>query len=1021
MRADRPTSAHPRESARCGTILLDIMRPSLLLLAALPAFAGCSCSETDDVPGGGGGGGHGDCAAIGVELADNAIDEDCDGWLDSSVGVSIRATHPRVLLTAEMLEQTVDRMVGPNAREPYSRWFDLIKQSEDEGEPVDLASLALIFHATGEASYRDRFVERVPTEGDPDFVELLGIDMMFDHLPDATKLTVMDRVAANPDVWYWNAIAESQSDDASWGYHAAYGVSRGLAYAGIFALTPLELDKDPAVHPFDTLNYLRLVEEELSEQGNFWRIENRVAGDPTYNDALPGDFGGMYDNIGYDSSEESFSVNLIAQWLMLTGRDRTAGFLHDQYRARFYQNLSYPHLYSAYDQDQWCRAAGTESHIIARIWNTQTDWISQPRTDAVALTSWLYGDPRMQHYQHQGVRRELCGAPYDGMFWDLIFYDDGLEEQSSAADPTAMYFNGPGLAAMRGSWDNDAAFAVLMAGEGISRRYEDAGSFLLHRKTDVFPHAGARIRNNTDNDKHHWFHIRSASKNTIKVFDPDECLDLDASSNRGPLHSGPPLVPSDNLGGQMFETGIAEQDGQFDTWLPGQPQRTSDPNHPLGLYETANITKFEHVEGAYSYAVADGAAAYTRKIDYFERELLFLRPSTFVIFDRVAAADPSFKKAWVVHTVDPPSTSCTPSEQGLGMRAWTDCAELDITNPANATYIDTLLPEQNRVVVRGGDTVLARAPLGSGSPISAAQILDSDIPRWLELFAVGDDVEGSVTLSGDAEEGAGSVETIGFDADTRQTYVSSAPSADVSAGELHDSTRSWTVDQWAGYMVHISCGGDSEEVVISGNDEDTLFGVFTPCSSAWGYQIFRPLANSYLHWQHIDSITTSDMEVASFTVSVPHYFDTEDASGRLHTFAPHTDGRDDGYQKRRDYGQHTLSIEATVPSLHDNFLNVLTLVDPGIGRPNVQLIRGSNVEGAVVDGRIVIFASMPGALSSLAIDLPAAAGFEVLVADLEPNTTYSYSMQATTLQVDSGPSGGQQAQSSAMGVLALDL
>ena len=46
-------------------------------------------------------------------------------------------------------------------------------------------------------------------------------------------------------------------------------------------------------------------------------------------------------------------------------------------------------------------------------------------------------------------------------------------------------------------------FAVFVAGEGISRRYEDANSFLLHRKTNMVPHAGARIRFNADNDKHH--------------------------------------------------------------------------------------------------------------------------------------------------------------------------------------------------------------------------------------------------------------------------------------------------------------------------------------------------------------------------------------------------------------------------------------------------------------------------------------------------------------------------------------
>lgn len=979
-----------------------------VIALAIVHLAGCSCSKpsaSDDA--GSDGDAEEECIPS-PEVDDNELDEDCDGWLGTSQGFDVRAEHPRVLVSRVELDTALARMHGPEAREPWSGWFELVREAEDSGEEVDLPNLALLWHATGEDAYLESLVDRFPDEGDPGLDELLALDLVWDHVPVELKTSVMDRVHANPDVWYWNSINQSQEEDVSWGYHSAHGVSRALAYAGAFVLTPIEIGKDPETHPFDCLNYVNLVDEELSETGNFRRIENRVAGDPTHNDALAGTCGGMYDNFGYDSSEESFSVNVLAEFYFLTGQDRFTGFLHDECRGRYYQNMSYPHAGSSYETDQWCRRAGTESHILARIWNTQTDWIDQPRHDAVALTSWLYGDGRMQHYFREGRQRPLCGSPYDGMYWDLLFHDDDLEPVSPELDPAATYFSGPGLVSMRTDWSNDAAFGVLIAGEGISRRYEDAGSFLIHRRTDVFPHGGARIRNNPDNAKHHWYHIRSISKNTIKVFDPDECLSIDENSERGPLHTGPPLVDSDNMGGQMFEMSIAAEDLEYPTWFTEQPSRTSNPTHPLGLYETANIVRFEHVEGDWSYAAADATAAYTRKIDFFEREFLFLRPSTFVIFDRVRTADPSLRKVWVVHTVDEPASGCTLSDSDLGMRAWDDCSTIEIPDPENVTYLDALLPSSNRVEARGGDTVLGAGPL----PLGPGDLIESDIPRWLEIFAVGPDTEGTITITGLSEEGTS--EAIVFDG-TEQVYVSSSPTREVTATALVDDTQSWRPGQWTDHMVHVSCGGSSEEARITGNDETTLHGTFSPCS-AWGYRIYRPVANSYDHWTRIDSIASTDMDVDVLTVSVPHYFDAEDVTRRLHTFAPHTDGRDDGYRKRTDLGQYTLTIEATTPASLDNFLNVITLVDPPTPRPPATLVESADVAGVLLDARFVLFARDRQTLASLAVDLPDTPG---LVFNLEPDTTYYHHHDGTTLHVDDVDNGGAPSTSSPMGVLAI--
>ena len=148
------------------------------------------------------------------------------------------------------------------------------------------------------------------------------------------------------------------------------------------------------------------------------------------------------------------------------------------------------------------------------------------------------------------------------------------------------------------------------------------------------------------------------------------------------------------------------------------------------------------------------------------------------------------------------------------------------------------------------------------------------------------------------------------------------------------------------------------------------------------------LENSYTHWQRIEQITTGDMDVDNFIISIAHYFDAENAAGELHSFSPHTDGQDDSYRKRADIGQWTVEVEATVPQTHDNFLHVFQLTDPDQPKVETQLVQGVGVSGATIDDWLVLFGNTTEAVTTASLTVPQTNGLTVLLMDLIPETDY---------------------------------
>src|SRR4030042_3637153 len=74
-------------------------------------------------------------------------------------------------------------------------------------------------------------------------------------------------------------------------------------------------------------------------------------------------------------------------------------------------------------------------------------------------------------------------------------------------------------------------------------------------------------------------------------------------------------------------------------------------------------------------------------MESFQRQIVFLRPNTFVIFDRVCSKDAGFKKTWLLQAVKAPTQTNK---------------HLVITNGKGRLFVQTLLPERPQVRLVSG-------------------------------------------------------------------------------------------------------------------------------------------------------------------------------------------------------------------------------------------------------------------------------------------------------------------------------
>jgi hypothetical protein len=281
------------------------------------------------------------------------------------------------------------------------------------------------------------------------------------------------------------------------------------------------------------------------------------------------------------------------------------------------------------------------------------------------LVNYFRDDPA-----HQAVHTFNEATPRSGVgnyaYMDFLWHDRTVPKGDLAAFRLSQLSLGPGHVYARSSWQEDATYFFFKCSDRFtSHQHLDAGHFDLYRREEL---AGDGGHYDAFGDRHDVnYSLRTIAHTTLLVRDPAE--------HWPGIRAG---AVTGNDGGQQHNW-PNHNGGAVD---PAAWQKSPE------RYDIADLLAFED-RGAYLYVAADATRAYApQKLSRFTRQIVYLRPGTFVIFDRVTATKPEFKKTWLLQAMKPP--------ERLG-------EDLRITNGQGRLFVQTVLPAKPEVVLAQGE------------------------------------------------------------------------------------------------------------------------------------------------------------------------------------------------------------------------------------------------------------------------------------------------------------------------------
>ena len=230
--------------------------------------------------------------------------------------------------------------------------------------------------------------------------------------------------------------------------------------------------------------------------------------------------------------------------------------------------------------------------------------------------------------------------------YSIIFVPRNYTKKPISELPKSKYFPSPqGELIARIGWDlgvnsNDAVIQMRI-GEYFfgNHQCKDFGIFQIYYKGPLAISSGLYRGYGSG----HWlnYYHQTISRNGLLIFDPNE----------------KPADKSDNSGGQRYP--LNGRDHPIDV------KQITDPENG---YKMGNVLSVafgpDKINPRYNYISGDITNAYAlSKVEKVKRSMLTINtgvqetPAIFVVLDQVVSTDPSFKKTWLLHSIEKPTIS----------------------------------------------------------------------------------------------------------------------------------------------------------------------------------------------------------------------------------------------------------------------------------------------------------------------------------------------------------------------------
>lgn len=247
---------------------------------------------------------------------------------------------------------------------------------------------------------------------------------------------------------------------------------------------------------------------------------------------------------------------------------------------------------------------------------------------------------------------------------ELLWRDFDLVGKAPNDLPLTRYSGTPfGWMIARTGWDSNCVIADMRINEHFygNHQHLDGGSFQIYHKgplaIDSGSYQGSSGGYNSPHNKNYF--KRTIAHNSLLIYDPDEKF---ACWNYG---GGGKTEFADNDGGQRMPGDRWESCRSFEQLLSEDYTVGKVLGHGFGPSKQ---------RPEYSYLKGDITKAYTAKVQDVRRSFVFLNfettdakgksvkkaaartePAALIVFDRVVASNPDFKKYWLLHSIEEPT------------------------------------------------------------------------------------------------------------------------------------------------------------------------------------------------------------------------------------------------------------------------------------------------------------------------------------------------------------------------------